>query len=153
MESMSLETATVVSVNSDSLIVETVQKSTCDSCRAASGCGQAVLSTIVNRSTQIRVLLGHFNPKRVKAGQRVTIGIPANLLVAGALSVYLVPLVCALIGAKMGSYGDTLAGTDVVSVLGGFVGLISGGWLVRVMQNRVGTDKVKTPVLVNILDP
>ena len=152
MKSMSLETATVVSVDPDSLVVETIQRSTCDSCRAASGCGHAVLSTMASTSTQIRVLMGNFNPNRLKVGQRVTIGIPENLLVAGALSAYLVPLVFALAGAMLGSYADNFMERDVVSVIGGFIGLIAGGWLVRLGQKRVGIDKFKTPVLVNLLD-
>jgi positive regulator of sigma E activity len=96
--------------------------------------------------------MGNFNPNRLKVGQRVTIGIPENLLVAGALSAYLVPLVFALAGAMLGSYAGNFMERDVVSVIGGFIGLIAGGWLVRLGQKRVGIDKFKTPVLVNLLD-
>jgi sigma-E factor negative regulatory protein RseC len=151
MKSMSLETATVVSVNPDSLVVETIQRSTCDSCRAASGCGQAVLSTMASTSTQIRVLLGDHSAKQVKVGQRVTIGIPKNILVTGALLVYLVPVSFALIGAQALGVGETPMQKDVISGFGAFIGLMMGGWFVRLWHRRVGNDLDRTPVLIALL--
>ena len=152
MESMSFETGIVVSVDSDSLVVETIQRSTCDSCQAATGCGQAVLTKMVKISTQIRVLLGNYSACKVKVGQRVTIGIPENILVKGALLAYLLPLLFALVGAQIFGAGEMPMQQDIISVLGAFIGLMIGGWLVKLWHGRVGTEQDRTPVLVSLLD-
>ena len=57
---MIFETGTVVSKNQDSLMVETIQQTTCDSCSAQKGCGHTALAKLTGTKNEIRVLPGDF---------------------------------------------------------------------------------------------
>jgi hypothetical protein len=76
---MILESGTVVQVDLDSLLVETIQTSTCDTCVAEKGCGQRVLSKLTGKTNRIRVLFDSQSPKNILPGQSVTIGIPEGV--------------------------------------------------------------------------
>ncbi len=54
---MIVETGTVVAIESDSLWVETIQKTACEACVAQKGCGTRVLSKLTGKTNRIRVLL------------------------------------------------------------------------------------------------
>ena len=93
---MILETGTIVAIESDSLWVETIQKSACDACVAEKGCGQKFLSKLAGKTTSIRVLLNGESRKDFSLGQSVTIGIPEDQHVLASLLVYLLPIVGAV---------------------------------------------------------
>ena len=93
---MLLETGTVVSKTTHALMVETIKKSTCAHCSAASGCGHAVLSKFSTNTNQVRVLLGKFSTEDVGLGDDVTIGVPEYVVVKGALLIYMLPLILSI---------------------------------------------------------
>ena len=93
---MILESGTVVQVDSDSLLVETIQTSTCDTCVAEKGCGQRVLSKLTGKTNRIRVLFDSQSPKNICAGsvsdnrdprrchcQGLTSGVPGACCIVG----------------------------------------------------------------------
>lgn len=84
------EQGRVVSVESGAVWVETVRRSTCGSCQARAGCGQALLSKLGagSRHGFVRVITD--GPHRV--GDEVVIGIPDQAVVFGSAWVYMVPL-------------------------------------------------------------
>lgn len=149
---MILETGTVVAIESDSLWVETIQKSACDACVAEKGCGQKFLSKLAGKTTSIRVLLNGQSRKDFSLGQSVTIGIPEDVIVLASLLVYLLPVVGAVAGAALiGS-----SGTDLQAMVGAVAGLLAGAWLVRMHSARSRNDLRYNPVLINSaadLDP
>lgn len=149
---MILETGTVVAIESDSLWVETIQKSACDACVAEKGCGQKFLSKLAGKTTSIRVLLNGQSRKDFSLGQTVTIGIPENVIVLASLLVYLMPVVGAVAGAALiGS-----SGTDLQAMVGAVAGLLAGAWLVRMHSTRSRNDLRYNPVLIDSaadLDP
>jgi sigma-E factor negative regulatory protein RseC len=139
---MIVETGTVVAIESDSLWVETIQKTACDACVAQKGCGTRVLSKLTGKTNRIRVLLDRHSVEAITVGQDVDIAIPEDVIVKGSLLVYLLPVVCAVSGAWMaGSAGDT------GSMLGAICGLLAGGLVVNLHSKKTRNDLRTNPVL------
>jgi len=147
---MIFEAGIVVSRADKSVMVETIQKTACDSCSAQPGCGHSVLSKLTGNSVQIRVLMGDFKVSEVNLGQAVTIGIPDHVVVKGSLFVYLVPLFGALIGAwTMGSVEKSVT-MDLMSIMGALIGLVSGGIFVRSRSQKSQDKSENNPVLYDV---
>ena len=140
---MILETGVVVAVESDSLWVETIQRSTCEACSAQKGCGQRVLSKLTGKTNRIRVLINSQSLKDVSAGQSVTIGIPEDVIVSGSMLVYMLPIMAAVIGAW-------IAGpeSDAAGILGAACGLLLGGLIVNLRSKKTRNDLRLNPVLL-----
>jgi sigma-E factor negative regulatory protein RseC len=139
---MIVETGTVVAIESDSLWVETIQKTACEACVAQKGCGTRVLSKLTGKTNRIRVLLDRHSVEAITVGQDVDIAIPEDVIVKGSLLVYLLPVVCAVSGAWMaGSAGDT------GSMLGAICGLLAGGLVVNLHSKKTRNDLRTNPVL------
>ena len=147
---MIFETGTVVSKNQDSLMVETIQQTTCDSCSAQKGCGHTALTKLTGTKNEIRVLPGDFSVDSLRLGQSATIGIPEHIVVKGSLMVYLIPVIGALTGSWMlGDEGKTLE-QDLFSILGALIGLVGGGILVNMRGQKAQADVQSNPVLFGI---
>jgi sigma-E factor negative regulatory protein RseC len=147
---MIFETGIVVGKANSSVMVETIQKTACDSCAAQPGCGHSVLSKLTGNSVRIRVLMGEFNTNEVALGQSVTIAIPDHVVVKGSLFVYLVPLLGSLIGAwAVGSFDKGVA-LDLMSIMGAAFGLISGGIFVRVRSRKSQDESESNPILYDV---
>ena len=80
----------VLSVEDGAVWVETVRRSTCGSCSARAGCGQAMLQKLGSGARQgfVRVL----SDSSHRVGDVVVIGVPENAVVRSSLLVYAVPL-------------------------------------------------------------
>ena len=149
---MIFETGIVVGKANSSVMVETIQKTACDSCAAQPGCGHSVLSQLTGNSVRIRALMGEFNTNEVALGQSVTIAIPDHVVVKGSLFVYLVPLLGSLTGAwTMGSFDKSVA-LDLMSIVGAAFGLISGGIFVRVRSQKSQDESESNPILYDVGD-
>ena len=147
---MIFETGIVVGKANSSVMVETIQKTACDSCAAQPGCGHSVLSKLTGNSVRIRALMGEFNTNEVALGQSVTIAIPDHVVVKGSLFVYLVPLLGSLIGAwAVGSFDKGVA-LDLMSIMGAAFGLISGGIFVRVRSRKSQDESESNPILYDV---
>ena len=147
---MIYETGTIVSKNKDSLMVETIKQTTCDSCSAQKGCGHTALTKMTGTKNEIRVLPGDFCVDKLRLGQSVTIGIPEHVVVKGSLVVYLVPIIGAIAGAwMMSDQGKTLE-QDLFSILGALIGLVGGGILVNMRGQKAQADVQSNPVLFGI---
>lgn len=139
------ETGRVIGVAAEGLWVETIQQSACHSCAAEKGCGQALLSKITGKTTAIRVLLAGRDPKGFAEDDQVVIGIPENVVVGGTLLVYLTPLTVMIAGVM---FGQQLWGHDAGAALGGALGLLLGGLLVRVKSYIDRHDSRLNPILL-----
>ena len=120
---MITETGRVVGIDSDALWVETIQRSTCNSCSAQKGCGQGLMNkAFAGRRNQLRVLLRNQCADDFQLDDQVDICIPERALVGGAMLVYLLPLVtmlAAMLGVSHFYVGDVAAASGA---LAGFVG-------------------------------
>jgi sigma-E factor negative regulatory protein RseC len=92
---MLTEHARVIAVEEDGLWVETLKLSACGACAAQKGCGQQLLHKYMSDMTCIKARFFERDVNTIwKSGDAVEIGVNENALVANALLVYLLPLVC-----------------------------------------------------------
>jgi len=143
---MIVETGVVVAVESDSLWVETIQKTACEACVAQKGCGTRVLSKLTGKTNRIRVLAGGMSLQGIELGQDVDIAIPEDVIVNAALLVYLLPICAAVFTSWLvGSYGD------LSSIAGALFGLFVGGFVVSGHSRKTRDDLRLNPVLFDSL--
>ena len=148
---MIFEAGVIVNKAAHSVMVETIQKTTCDSCVAQPGCGHSVLSKLTGNSVQVRVLLGNFTANELRLGQSVTISIPDHVVVKGSLLVYLVPLTGALLGAWLMGSPVKSPELDLISIMGAFLGLMCGGMFVHLRGRKNENSAETNPVLYDIV--
>jgi len=139
------EEGVVVAVEADALWVETLQTSTCGSCRARAGCGQRVLAGVLSNASRLRVVPGEEGCGAYQPGQRVIIGIPGDVLVASSLILYLFPLLAMLVAAAVVSH---LSGNEYLTALAAVAGLLGSGGLLRYLSWRVRHRARLQPVLL-----
>ncbi len=142
---MITERGRVVAIESDSLWVETIRQSTCQSCSAQKGCGHGLLNQISNKQRHhVRVLLAAFSATEFEINDEVEISIPEQILVSGALMVYILPLISMLIGAGLATQ---FWPSDITAVAGAVVGFVSGISVVRYhAQINRGNDQLQPKV-------
>lgn len=149
---MLLETAHVVAVESDSVWVETISRSSCGSCAAQAGCGHSLLSRIASgRRNYIRAFSGPLAAADCSVDDQVCISIPEQVIVTGSLLVYMVPLVLMLAGAALAST-LTFISADLLALAGAVLGLSMGVALVRVHAWYHRSDKSLHPRLVELVN-
>jgi sigma-E factor negative regulatory protein RseC len=134
------ENATVTRCDGEFAEVETEPKSSCGSCSASGVCGTAALAKVFgNRRNRVRVL----NPIGALPGDQVVVGLQESALARVSFVFYMVPIIGLFAGAIMGQsvglrFGSSNA--ELISIMGGLLGLIFGFFLVRVFSQRTATD-------------
>ena len=147
---MITETGRVVAVEPDSLWVETIRKSACESCSGQKGCGHGLLNKVgAGRCHQVRVLLGAYRAEDFQLNDEVEIAIPERVLVQGALLVYLLPLLLLALAAIL---AESWFGGDVAAVLGAGLGLLLGLLLVRLHAHFNRNNQHLQPQLIKRSD-
>lgn len=136
------ESATLVAIESDAVWVEAVQKSACESCVAEKGCGTRVLAKLTGKTNRIRVLAGTEQLQGLTVGDKVTIGIPEDVVVTSALLVYILPLLLSLLGLWL-----VASPSDVVSAFAAVVGLLLGAVLVSLYSHKTRRNPRLNPIL------
>lgn len=134
------EQGQVVACEADAVWVETIRRSTCGSCSARAGCGQALLQKIGpgRRRGRIRVLCSE--PLRV--GEQVLIGVPEQAVLRGSLLVYLLPLLGLFAAALLGEAAGLAEPWLILLAAGGLAG---GMWLARLLAQRSSGTEVLQP--------
>lgn len=142
---MITETGRVVAIESDSLWVETVRRSTCNSCSAQKGCGTGLLNRIGDgRRNHMRVLLDGRDPAQFHLDDDIEISIPEHVLLLGAMVVYLLPLLSMLAGMALLHHYTASEGWAALGALAGFV---AGLGLVRLHARRIRDNPHYQPVV------
>ena len=140
------ESGRVVAIESDCLWVETIRQSTCGSCSAQKGCGHGILNQVASgRRTHLRVLLRDLPASDFAIDDEVNISIPEQVLVMGALLVYLLPLLTMLAAATLVS--QWWAG-DVPTFIAAVLGFIAGIGLVKYHAVKHCDDPDLQPVVM-----
>lgn len=123
------EIGRVVAIESDCLWVETIRQSTCNSCSAQKGCGHGMLNKVApGRLNHMRVLLRDQPAGNFAIDDEVDISIPEQVLVTGAMLVYLLPLITLLLGTILTSQ---LWQGDLPAFCGAVGGFITGLGVVK----------------------
>lgn len=131
--------ATVVSFDGDIVWVEAERQSTCGQCQARKGCGTGLLAKHVGqRFSRLAVSCD----RKLEIGQQVTVSIPEQALLSGALMMYLLPLIflfAAAVLARMTGLGE------LPQIMAGLLGLCVGFyWVKRQMKGHSPGVEVQT---------
>jgi len=140
------EQAKIVAVEKEAIWVETIQLSTCGSCSARKGCGQALLSGLGAKPNYVRVLFDHnHGSSHYVVNQFVTIGLPESIVVKASLFLYLLPLVLMILFAMLGQYYFI---NELFAILMAGFGLFVGGFLVRFFSDKYKDDERFHPKII-----
>jgi len=146
LPNMILETGQVVAVETQGLWVETIQGSVCGSCHAQKGCGHSLLATMGAQSSRLWVLLDGRSCGNYRVGQKVTIGIPEDIIVKGSLLMYLLPLASMILFTLAAHHVQLSEG---FTTLLAFAGLFLGAVIVRWRSQQMLFDGRAQPVVVD----
>lgn len=147
---MIIETGRIVSVEQEGVWVETIQKTTCGSCKAEKGCGQSLIHKWDGHTSYIWVLLEGRDPQRYRLGDEIQIGIPEEVIARGAMVVYIVPLLALVIATAV---SHILFASEIITTFSGLGGLMLGGLIVRWHSWRNRYNRELQPVLVDDRKP
>ena len=145
---MILETGRIVAIEAQRLQVETIQRSACGSCHAQKGCGHSMLAKSGSSASFLWVLLEGRDAKTYCVGDEVNIGIPEDVIAAGSLFIYMVPLTTMIAATLIAHQKSLSEGFTAVVAL---AGLLIGAAIVRLRSHRTRFDSRLQPVLVDEL--
>jgi sigma-E factor negative regulatory protein RseC len=140
------ERGAVVAIGDNSVVVEVVRTSSCQSCKAKQGCGQAVLSEWGDETKQ--QAKNHFNiptDKRLNVGDEVLLGMQPDVISQVALLVYILPLV---LGVAFLALALVLNLNEGIQLLGFILG-ISAAYAIMHKFSFIKADRI-TPVIMQV---
>lgn len=140
------EQGRVVALEQGAVWVETLRKSTCSGCSARSGCGQGLMDQLGVRER--RGLLRAVCDLHLQVGDSVVVGVREDVLLRGAVLVYLFPLLALFAGALLALQFGLAEPYVILAGLGSF----AGAWLVvRARSRRVACDPDHQPVVLRAM--
>lgn len=128
--------AEVIHSEGQMIEVSPINQSGCSNCSAKEGCGTSALAKLFGYRSRKPLKLE--NTLGAKAGQKVLLSIKQSQLVQHSVMAYGLPLITLMMAAWLVL---TLTHSDLLSTVGGFLGLMLGWWL---------THKIYRPVLPNL---
>jgi len=145
------ETATVVEVQRDHVLVEVQRRSTCESCQVKSGCGTAVLAKVLGKKrSQVLVV----RDRELSVGDHLVIGLQEKALVKGSMAVYFVPLILmiffAILGVAMAKQLN-VDNVDAVSIVLGLLGLSLGMVWLKLFSHQIAVNKEYQPIILRVV--
>ncbi len=139
-----LESAKVVAVEPGGAWLEAGASTGCANCRAGKGCGVSIFQRLF-RLPRHKVYLP--TSESLSVGDHVVVGMSQRALLQASLWLYLAPLLGLLAGAII---SDLLLGTEAVTVIGAFTGLVGMLGFVRARQRRQARSGQFFPVLKEV---
>lgn len=140
------EKGRIVAIEPEGIWVETIQRSTCNSCSAEKGCGQSLMARLSGHTSYLWVLLQGRDAADYQLGDEVEIGVPETVVVNGSLFAYLVPLLSMIFAAGLAQQQFVHEGLTILSA---FIGLVVGGLVVRWRSHKTRFDSRLQPVLID----
>lgn len=127
--------------SSNSVWIETIRQTACQSCTARKGCGHSVLAKMGQQHTHIRAI----SQFEHSIGDTVVIGVPEDVVIKGSLIAYFMPLALMLVGAIF-AHGMALG--DLETTLISLFSLGVGFVLVRLHFLKSHKDVRYQPVVL-----
>lgn len=124
---MITESATVLEIGTQGVLVEVYGAKGCGSCAQKSGCGTGLLERWLNPRREIWISCDGATIAQLQIGAEVRLAVEEKRFVRNALVLYLLPLCFFLLGAGLGFS----QGGEYASILGGIIGLIVGGVIAK----------------------
>ena len=137
------EQGRVVALEPGAVWVETLRKSTCSGCSAKSGCGQGLMNQLGVRER--RGLLRAVSALPLQVGDSVIIGIREDVLLRGAVLVYLLPLLMLFAAALLAAQ---FALGEPLIILAGIGGFLASWLIIRMRSERTARNSELQPVVL-----
>jgi sigma-E factor negative regulatory protein RseC len=122
------ERAKIVDVADQHIWVQTIRQSTCGSCQAKPGCGQALLAKFGAEVGLLKVVITPEQSRTLIIGDYVDIGIGESALVRSSLLAYCLPLL-GLLAASISA--DAIGLPEYLVIVCALMGLIAGAAAVK----------------------
>lgn len=142
--------ATVIATRPGKMTVSCQQQSSCGSCASRDSCGSGIVSkALPGRQHQITIT----TEVQAKVGEVVEIGLSERSMLHSAMLVYVLPLLCLVLGAALGQWwfislaGGSELGVILTALVSGAVGL----WLARHYAVRLEGVSAYQPSLIRVL--
>ncbi|MGC4007754.1 MAG: SoxR reducing system RseC family protein [Pseudomonas sp.] len=145
------ERGRVIAVESGTVQVETLRRSTCSDCSVNAGCGQGLLERLgVSRGRgQVHALpLANLTSSNLTPGDEVLLGVDEDLLLKSALLFYLSPLIGLFALALLAARLDL---EEPLIIVAGLAGFLLSWLLVRRYSRRHTDDPAMQPVVLRAL--
>jgi sigma-E factor negative regulatory protein RseC len=121
--------------------VETQPKSACGHCTVSNGCGTSVLAKWYSpKKNQVRVV-NHLN---LQPGAAAVLGVADDVLIKAAFIAYMLPLLAMISFAIVGSVSGM---NNIFVVISSLLGLMTGLWFARWLNNRSGTRQYQAQLI------
>ena len=150
---MLTESGRIVAVETDSLWVETIRRSTCGNCAAQKGCGHGLLNRISEgKRGYVRALPGEHPIEHYQVDDQVIMSIPEEVILRGSFIAYVLPLI-GMLGGAVAAVTAVPGNEDVLAAFGSVGGLALGFALVRWHGASHSNDPEFQPVLLSVVAP
>jgi sigma-E factor negative regulatory protein RseC len=140
------ESGRVVALDDGAVWVETRRKSTCSGCSAKNGCGQGLMDTLGVREQ--RGLIRALSDLQLQVGDSVIVGVREDVLLRGAVLVYLLPLLMLMAAATLAAQ---FSAHEPLVILAGFGGFFVAWLFVRTRSRTVASDPNLQPVVLRAM--
>lgn len=144
------QTATVLRVDSENVLIEVNRQASCSSCSAKTACGKSLLDNVFKvKPLQVSIL----NTVGAKENDNVIVGLNETVFVQASFYLYILPLLSMLFFAMGIGALQSDNTSEPVIVIAGVVGLFFGAAFSRVILNRKQSKQKKLfePVLIKVV--
>ena len=137
---------TGIDKNGDAIVVM-------DRKNACGGCGSTKTNTCNSCLSGSKIQAKVLNTKQARKGDIVSVSLSTSKILKGAAALYLIPVAGILLGAFIGAGFHEILSMDetIASMVTGFIGLVLGFFIVRLISERMNANEAMTPVISSII--
>ncbi|MGF1687716.1 SoxR reducing system RseC family protein [Photobacterium japonica] len=142
--------ATVVACHSGHIVVSCQQQTSCGSCASQQSCGSGIVSkALPGRQHKITIP----TQQSVNIGDVVEIGLSERSMIHSALLVYVLPLLCLVVGAALGQWWfvSMVGGSELGVILTALSCAALGVGIAKHYAARLEGDSDYQPSLIRVL--
>ena len=144
------QSATVLRIESDKVVIAVSRQTACGSCSAKSGCGKSLLDNVFKVKP---LLLSIPNTIGAKENDDVIVGLNESAILQASFYLYFFPLFIMIIFAMVAAYFFSNQLSELVSIAAAIIGLFVGSRLSRNILNEKEKNKSNffKPTLIKII--
>jgi len=144
------QTAKVLRIDNDVVVIEVKRQTACGSCSAKAGCGKSLLDNVFKVKP---LLLSIANTIDAKENDEVVVGLNESAIVQASFYLYFFPLFIMIVSAMLSSFVFSDQYSEILSIIAAAFGLFFGGYLSRIIlekKERNSEDFFK-PMLIRVV--
>ena len=144
------QTAKVLHIENDDVVIEVKRQTACGSCSAKAGCGKSLLDNVFRVKP---LLLSIPNTIEAKENDDVIVGLNESAIVQASFYLYFFPLFIMIMSAMLTGLVFTGQYSEILSIVAAAFGLFGGGYLSRSILEKKGKDSENffKPMLIRVV--